>query len=237
VCERHCPSGDGNSALAATGNGRPICVLLVEADSQVASDVVRDFGRDGIAVAPACTLAEAKIILRQGATQVDVAILASRLPDGRGESLLPEIEACPRQPAVIITSSSALELEAEAFEYRPVIIPKPASTASLLRVVRRVAAGYARPMIRRFVRRFGLSRRETEALALLAQGLSAREIGHRLACSEKTIYFHLANISKKTNCHDYREVVGRLFAFACQSLGRTPPEHAAFVDARPSGGA
>jgi DNA-binding NarL/FixJ family response regulator len=192
---------------------------------------VRDFGRDGVTVTVVRTLVDARATLRQGSPPVDVVILELRLPDGRGESLLPDIEECPRQAAAIITSAFLSDLQADALEYRPVAMAKPVGADALLRMVKTVAAGYVRPVIRRFARRFGLSKRETQTIALLAQGHGAKEIARRLACSDKTVYFHLAHICRKTKCHDYHEITGRLLAFTCQALGHTPPEHPAFVDA------
>jgi DNA-binding NarL/FixJ family response regulator len=208
---------------------RPIGVLLVEGDQSVARDVVSDFGRNGAAVTVARTLADARALLRQCSAAVDAVILELYLPDGRGESLLPDIEALPRQPAVIITSTGSPELHADALTYRPLLFPKPISTAALLRVVRTVVAGYTQPMISRFVRRFELSRRETEAVMLLAQGLCVKEIALHMRCSEKMVYAHLAAVCRKAGCRDYHALVGRLLAFACQAMGHTPPDHAAFT--------
>jgi DNA-binding NarL/FixJ family response regulator len=215
---------------------KAIHVLVVEDDQSVTDAVTQDFGRNGVAVTVSRTLADARAILRQGSTPVNVVVLELRLPDGRGESLLPDIEACPRQPAAIITSASLHELLAEALEYRPVAVAKPISTAALLRMVKTAAAGYTRPTIRRFVRRFDLSRRETEVVAILAQGLSAKDISKHLGCSEKTVYAHLARICEKASCRDYHALIGRLFAFTCQAMGHTPPDHAAFVDRACSSG-
>ena len=215
--------------------GRPIRVLLVENDQLTAEAIVRDFGRHRVDVMVASSAAEARDVLRARPSAVDVVILELHLPDGRGESLLPAIEECPRQPATIIMSSFLPEIGPDVLEYRPVAVSKPVSTSALLRIVRTVAAGYTCQVIRRFVRRYDLSKRETETIALLAQGRAAKEIATRLNCSEKTIYFHLAGACQKTNCRDYHELFGRLFAFTCQALGHTPPEHAAFVDPiRPS---
>jgi DNA-binding NarL/FixJ family response regulator len=218
------------AAPTSTGPSRPISVLLVEDDPDITHAIVQDFGLGGVDVRVAPTLAAARELLRQQSTSIDIVILELRLPDGRGESLLPDIDACPRQPGAIITSAFLPELRAEALEYRPVAMAKPVSTAALLRVVRTVAAGYTMPLIRRFVRRFHLSRRETAAMALLAVGLNAKEIAFRLGCSEKTVYAHLARICAKTGSCDHYALVGRLLAFSCQATGHTPPDHAAFVD-------
>jgi DNA-binding NarL/FixJ family response regulator len=213
----------------ASASGRLIRVLLVEADSCAAEAIARDFSRNSVDVTVECTVADARAFLRQSTNPIDVVILALCLPDGRGESLLPDIEACQRQPAVIVTSSFLPELGAEALAYRPVIVAKPVSTMALLRMVRTVVGGYARPVIKRFITSFDLSKRETEAIVLVAQGLKPKEIADRMHCSEPTAYGHLARVCAKIGCSDYHEVVARLFAFACQSLGHTPPDHRAFV--------
>jgi DNA-binding NarL/FixJ family response regulator len=219
-----------DSAAGLTKAVTPIRVLLVEDDQGIAQAIVEDFVRNDVAVTLARTLAEARAILRKSFEVVDVVILELRLPDGRGESLLPDIEMLSRQPAVIVSSAFLPELRSDALEYRPVAIPKPVRTDELLRIVRTVAPGYTRPIIWRFAKRFDLSRRQRETVALLAQGNCAKQIAKCMCCSEKTVYAHLARICDKTGCHDYHALVGRLFAFACQTMGHTPPDHAAFVD-------
>lgn len=225
-------SGDSACAggEAASGHSRSISVLLVENDLRSAAAIARDFARSGVKVTVARTLADARVCLHQSQPAIDVVISELRLPDGRGESLLADIEACPRQPAVIITSAFPAELQAAALEYRPVVVAKSVGTSALLRMVRTVVGGYAKPVIKRFVSGFDLSKRETESIVLVAQGLRAKEIAERMRCSEPTIYGHLARVCEKTGCSDYHEVVARLFAFACQAVGHTPPDHKAFVD-------
>ena len=55
---------------------------------------------------------------------------------------------------------------------------------------------------------FGLSHREREVLALVAQGRTNREIGERLFISQKTVGVHVGNILAKL------EVSGRVEAAA-----------------------
>jgi DNA-binding NarL/FixJ family response regulator len=169
-------------------------------------------------------------MLRETTSHFDVVVIEIHLPDGRGESLLPNIEACSRQPAVILTSARGTGIRADALEYRPISVTKPISPAALLRVVRTVVGGYTRAVIRRFVEGFALSGREIEAVVLVAQGLKPKEVAQRMNCSEPTIYCHLTRASGKTGCKHYQEIIAKLFAFACQSVGHTPPDHRAFVD-------
>jgi DNA-binding NarL/FixJ family response regulator len=194
----------------------------------VAADIEREFERNGVVVTIARSLTAARVLLKKSI--VDVVIVEIFLPDGRGESLLPDIEACARQPAVIVTSVDLTALQASALEYRPVTISKPVDPRALLRIARTVARGFARPVIGRFIRRFNLTKREAEATMLVSRGFKAKEIADRMRCSEKVVYAHLARACKKTGCHDYHEVVALILAFTCHVLGHTPPEHAAFVD-------
>ena len=65
---------------------------------------------------------------------------------------------------------------------------------------------------------FGLSGREREVLALVAQGRTNREIGERLFISQKTVGVHVGNILAKL------EVSGRVEAAAVAiRLGLTEP--------------
>jgi DNA-binding CsgD family transcriptional regulator len=96
--------------------------------------------------------------------------------------------------------------------------------------VRAALSGYSLPLIRRFARASALSRREIEAVILVAQGLKPKEIADRMNCSEPTIYSHLSNICDKTGCSHYLGIVAKLFAFACHALGHTPPDLRALAD-------
>lgn len=219
---------EARSDLGDTSLSKPLRVLLVDDDADATTAIESEFGRNGVSVIVATNLADARVLLRH--RPVDVVLLEIRLPDGRGESLLPDIEACSRQPALIITSAFLPGLQSCALEYRPLALSKPVDAHSLLRMVRTVARGYAQPAMERFIKRFNLTNLEAEAIRFVARGLKAKEIADRMHCSEKTIYAHLARACKKTGCNDYHEVVALILAFTCHALGHTPPEHAAFVD-------
>jgi DNA-binding NarL/FixJ family response regulator len=64
----------------------------------------------------------------------------------------------------------------------------------------------------------GLTEREAEVLALLAEGLTNREIAARLFISSKTVAAHLAHIFDKLDVHTRVEAAGRAHA-----LGVVPP--------------
>lgn len=207
-------------AARTAGDLDVLQVLLVEDDAYAARTIERAFAAEGVEVTVARTLREATTALHRNPSRYHAVLLDLRLPDGRGEALLPAIESCSPQPAVLITSAFLPELDAGALEYRPAAVAKPVTPSVLLRMVRVVAQGYERPVIRRFVTRFGLSKREAEVLGLVAGGLKPKEISERLSCSEKTVYSHLSQACAKAQCGDYHALVARLFQFSCQCRGR-----------------
>ena len=75
-----------------------------------------------------------------------------------------------------------------------------------------------------------LTLREQEVLELLAQRLSAKEIGQRLFISDRTVKRHLANIYEKLGVHSRREAValalalGMLSPDLCQKLRKSLPQ-------------
>lgn len=213
------------------GSNGTVHVLLVDADVHFAEAVARDFCCCGVGVAVAPTLAEARNILRQ-TCPLDVVLLEIRLPDGRGESLLLDIESRPRQPVSVIVSAFPQDLSPQALEYRPVVVEKSTDTQALLKIVRAVSGGYAGPSIKRFVTRFKLTRRETETITLIAHGRKPKEIAALMGCSEQAVYAHLVRACRKTHCLDYHQLVGKLFEFACQALGHTLPEYPLVINTR-----
>ena len=74
-----------------------------------------------------------------------------------------------------------------------------------------VALGRKPPRRARGGRRAGaLSRRESEVMALVAQGLTSRDIGGRLFLSPRTVEMHVQNSLDKLGCRTRAEAVRRL---------------------------
>ncbi len=57
---------------------------------------------------------------------------------------------------------------------------------------------------------FELTRREREIAALVARGLSSRQVASALMISERTVDNHVANILKKLGLHSRHEIHARL---------------------------
>lgn len=54
-----------------------------------------------------------------------------------------------------------------------------------------------------------ISTREKEVIELLAQGLTAKQIGHRLNISSTTVITHRNNLRIKLNCKNCPELIYR----------------------------
>jgi DNA-binding CsgD family transcriptional regulator len=205
---------------------RPLRALLVSDSEESVGTIGRELRYSGFLLSVARTLAEARLLLTE--ITVDVAILELSLRDGRGESLLPDLEACRRQPGAIIIGATIGELELSALQYRPFIVTQPVDPKAFSSFARTIALGFANPIVGRFSRRFHLTEREAAATTFAARGLRPKEVADRMNCGEKVIYAHLSRACKKTGCRDYHEMVGMLLSFSLQALGHTPPEHPAF---------
>jgi two-component system response regulator DevR len=150
---------------------------------------------------------------RIAATQPDVALLDVRLPDGSGVDVCRDIRA--RFPSIACLMLTGYD-DDEAI-YAAVIagaagyVLKGADGNGLVDAVRKVAAGRSlmdpaltlRVLNRMSGREKGdarldsLSPREAQILALIADGLTNREIGLRLSLAEKTVKNYVSGLLSK----------------------------------------
>ena len=212
---------DAGSPYAQQGEASPefIEVLLVEDNPRCAAAFRSSLGQYGIDVAIATTLASARHFLHRLDCHLDAVLLDSRLPDGRGEALLPDIEALSKQPGIVILSDFLDEISPEAASYRAVLAPKTMAPSCLASILRRAARGYAKCTLDRFAKHFRLTLREVEVLDRVATGSSPKEAAAALGCSIQAVYAHLSRVGMKTKCGGYQEVVAKLFQFSCHGLG------------------
>ena len=196
-----------------------IHVLFVEDSGSCARAFKRALAAHGIDIVVAADLSQARGLLREQGEQFDSVLLDLHLPDGRGEDLLPEIEALTRQPGIVILSDFLDEVRPEVTSYRAVLAPKTISPSALAALLHQGATGYAQDTVARFARNYGLSGRESEILGRVARGASPKQTAADLACSVQAVYVHLAGVCTKTGCSSYHEVVAKLFQFSCHGLG------------------
>lgn len=158
--------------------------------------------------------------------QPDVILLDIGLPDISGIEVARQVKQ--RSPATAIVALTIHEdeeyffkmLEAGAVGY----VPKRAAPEELIQAIQAAASGevYLYPSLAKLlVRDFltteggarsaraldGLTDREQEVLALLADGEGNPEIADRLGISPKTVSRHRENIMRKLNLHSRSELV------------------------------
>ncbi|ADL47452.1 MULTISPECIES: response regulator [Micromonospora] len=159
-----------------------------------------------VVVAEAATAEEA--VTRAGEGDIDVVLMDLQFGKGMGGAeATARITARPEAPRVLIVTTYDSDadtlpaIEAGATGY----LLKDAPPEDLAAAVRTAAAGrttLAPTVANRLMNRLrtpgtALTRRETEVLALVADGLSNHSIGTRLHLTEGTVKSHLARIYAK----------------------------------------
>jgi two-component system, NarL family, response regulator DevR len=147
------------------------------------------------------------------ALRPDVAILDARLPDGSGIDVCRAIRSKnPQIKAIILTSYDDDEaLFAAIMAGASGYVLKQVRSSDLVDTVRRVAAGQSLldpAVTARVLERLRapepeadelaeLTEREREILALIAEGLTNRQIGQRLYLAEKTVKNYVSSLLSK----------------------------------------
>jgi DNA-binding NarL/FixJ family response regulator len=146
----------------------------------------------------------------------DVAMVGVDLPDERGTELVRRISDHPPCPKFLIYTG--LEdpdlLEAAYRSGARGLVAKPAGLEELVDALREVGRG-GRYFDRSFVQEGGdgavpekaLSRRESEILTFLAEGMTGEEIARRLVLSPETVRTHVRNAMEKLDARTRTEAV------------------------------
>ncbi|WP_380168609.1 response regulator [Jannaschia sp. R86511] len=194
-------------------------VVLVDDHELIRQGLRRAFERAGdfVVAGEAGSVAEGRALVEE--TAPDVLVTDVRLPDGSGIDLAADVRRNrPQLGIVVLTMYSgdehllgALEAGASAF------VNKDAPSDDVVAAARHAvaapgsfsAADLAGAMQRRLSTPAGpaLSPRETEVLVLLADGLSAGQIGRRLFISESTIKTHIGKIYDKLGAANRAQAV------------------------------
>lgn len=190
----------------------PVSVFLLD-DHEIVRRGIADLleQEEGLRVVGEAGVATGAVeaILASGAT---VAVLDGRLPDGSGIDVCRDLKSeRPELGCLILTSYDDDEaVLAAVLAGANGYLLKEVRATSLIEAIRRVSAGETLldPAITdRVLARAretvpaspldGLTPRETEILALIAEGLSNREIGARLFLAEKTVKNYVSGILSK----------------------------------------
>jgi two-component system, NarL family, response regulator DevR len=162
-------------------------------------------------VGEAGTAAQARA--RISATNPDVVLMDMRLPDGNGIDVCRDVRSDnPEIRCIILTAYDDDEaINAAVLAGASGYVLKEVRGNRLIENIRSVAAGRSllgTPLSHKVVERIrhdherdsrleALSVRENEVLTLIAEGLTNREIGERLALAEKTVKNYVSSLLSK----------------------------------------
>lgn len=191
-----------------TDRKTPIEVLLVDDHELVREGLasVLDLEDDLRVVGTAATVAEALTQFTHLSPRVVVTDL--QLPDGTGLDVVRAVRRLDEHVGLVVLTMhsgdeqifAAMEAGASGF------VGKDAPSKEVVRAARHAAvsprsfvcAGLVEAMLRRTTAESTrLTEREQEVLVLLAEGLSAAEVGEKLFMSESTAKSHIARIYQK----------------------------------------
>jgi DNA-binding NarL/FixJ family response regulator len=155
----------------------------------------------------------AEALHRIPAVQPDVAVLDVRLPDGDGVTVCREVrERCPELPCLMLTSFADDEALFDAIMAGAAgYVLKQLKGNELIEAIQKVAAGQslldptATARVLERLRRGDaddermaeLTEQERRILALLAEGLTNRQIAERMYLAEKTVKNYVSNLLAK----------------------------------------
>ncbi len=157
----------------------------------------------------------AEAIAQYSATKPDIAVLDLRLPDMSGIEVARALKELNADAKLMILSSFRQEEDVHrAFEAGVLgYLSKDASSPELLEAIREVAEGRrwvparVSQLLAKHASENHLSKRETEILALIANGMANKEIGAHLNLAENTIKNHVKSILAKLGARDRTHAV------------------------------
>jgi two-component system response regulator DevR len=214
-------------------------VFLLD-DHEVVRRGLRDLleGSGGIDVVGEAGRAD-EALRRIPAVRPDVAVLDAQLPDGSGIEVCREIRSSlPSVACLILTSyDDDQALFAAIMAGAAGYVLKQIRGTDLVEAVHRVAQGQSLldpAVTARVLTRLregppatdprweSLSERERAVLALIADGLSNREIGARLFLAEKTVKNHVSRLLAKLQMQRRTQIA--VFGAAMRDQGALPPQ-------------
>lgn len=183
--------------------GRSPSLVLVEQHEALRDGLAVLLERRGFKVLGCATTAARgeEVIAQQ---EPDLAVVGIDLPDERGTELVKRLVGREKAKFVIYTGMTDPDLLGAAFRSGARgLVAKPAGLAVLVDALREVWRG-GRYFDRSFAAKGNgngggkvLSNRESEILAMLADGLTGEEIARRLVLSPETVRTHVRNAMLK----------------------------------------
>jgi DNA-binding NarL/FixJ family response regulator len=214
-------SDEGTALWTQAPTPEQMTVLLVDDHALVTQALEAMLGRepDIEVVGRASTVAEGIALARS--TTPDVILLDYDLPDGDGVSAARQILAeRPETKVVMLTATTTDLVLVEAIEAGCAgFVPKREAVEEVVAAVRAAHAGEAPispellarllPQMRRASGRavFDLTRRETQILRLLAEGLSNEAVADELELAVGTVRTHIQHVIKKVGARSKLEAL------------------------------
>ncbi len=151
---------------------------------------------------------------------IGAVVLDVRMPGMGGLALLDALRSAGAdQPVILLTGHGTVEMCRRAFKSGAAeFLEKPVDDEALLEAVQTAVRTHSRSRERdsadraareRFAR---LSEREREVLALVIEGLTAKQIARKLALSPRTVETHRAHLSEKLEVESLAQLVRRYAA-------------------------
>ena len=158
---------------------------------------------------------------------IGAVVLDVRMPGMGGLALLDALRASGAdQPVILLTGHGTVEMCRRAFKSGAAeFLEKPVDDEALLEAVQAAVRTHSRSRERdsadraareRFAR---LSEREREVLALVIEGLTAKQIARRLTLSPRTVETHRAHLSEKLEVESLAQLVRRYAALVDDNGG------------------
>jgi DNA-binding NarL/FixJ family response regulator len=169
--------------------------LVADDHPALAAAVVSFLGEAGFEIVGPASDGEIAVALA-AAEQPDVAVVDFRMPRLHGPGLVRELAtAVPGMPIVVYTAEGDATMAREVLAAgAAAIVLKEAPLADLLRAVQGAVAGRSyvdAALANTTPVGVGLTQRELDVLALLAEGLQHEDIGRQLGISAETVRTHL----------------------------------------------
>ncbi|MCK5122149.1 MAG: response regulator transcription factor [Methylococcales bacterium] len=194
-------------------------VLIVD-DHVYARELLREIVHkifEQASIEEAATLSQASALIAQ--KNFNLALIDISLPDGSGIDLVKEIISLNAQTYIVMATIydddqhlfDSLRAGANGYllkdlsrdelekQIRGIIIGNPPLSSS---IARRLLAHFNQPTQ---AQKHNLTRRETEALTLIAKGLTRKEVASNLNISANTAAEHIQNIYQKLNINSRAE--------------------------------
>jgi DNA-binding NarL/FixJ family response regulator len=200
---------------------KPAEVLVVDDDALFCEAAALTLRSAGFVAHERGSIESASDVLRE--RRIDLLIADLQMPGNAGLEWLCAVTGDHSQLAVILctgyptleTAITAVGLPIRAYLVKPVTPERlvESARAAIACAQPSPESGRALPeLLEAESRRYGLSRRQTQVLELLARGLSNKEIARELGCALRTAELHVSELLRRAGAESRASLIARLLA-------------------------